>query len=188
MHDSPQHGYQCIQWYTVVKGRHSYTFWIPWTYPYMLGAPSILVTNFLVKLLTKSPILNNQISCFKSPKCAVWFTYDKDFQPAIANELYSTFWRLETAKLVIWNGLFGWWHNQKKWWLEWTAHLRKNEKFMSSYELKMQLKHRLVKGLARNTNVIQNTQIKINSKIPTKLPKLWRKGGFYAHFIRLAVF
>ena len=36
-----------------------------------LGTPSILVTKFLVKSPTKSPIKNYKFFCFKSPKCAV---------------------------------------------------------------------------------------------------------------------
>ena len=78
-----------------------------------LGAPSILVTNFLEKSPTKSPILNHRFFCFKSPKCAILFSCDKHFYPAITTESYSTFWWLETEKLVIWNWWFGWWLHQK---------------------------------------------------------------------------
>ena len=60
------------------------------------GAPSILVNNFLVKSQTKSPISNPQFFCFKSLKCAVYFSCDKYFKSAIATELNSTFWSLET--------------------------------------------------------------------------------------------
>ena len=78
-----------------------------------LGAPSILVTNFLVKSPTKSPISNHQFFCFKSSKCAVWFSCDCGLKMFIATELYSTFWWLETEKSVIWNCWLGWWLHQK---------------------------------------------------------------------------
>ena len=87
------------------------TFGSCWVFD--LGAPSILVTNFLVKSATKSPISNHQFFCFKSSKCAVWFSCDCGLEMFIATQLYSTFWWLETEKSVIWNWWLGWWLHQK---------------------------------------------------------------------------
>ena len=42
-----------------------------------VGAPSIQITNFLVKSPTKSQLFNHQFFCFKSPKCAVYVSWDK---------------------------------------------------------------------------------------------------------------
>ena len=50
---------------------HQWTWTHPAGFKHHLGAPSILVTNFLVKSPTKSPISNHRFFCFKSPKCAI---------------------------------------------------------------------------------------------------------------------
>ena len=63
---------------------HLHASWIYSTgFAYPLGAPSILVTNFLVK----SPPTNHQFLCFKSSKCAVWFSCDCGLEMFIATEL-----------------------------------------------------------------------------------------------------
>ena len=61
-------------------------------YVCLLGAPSILVADLLVKSPTKSPFF----FCIKWPKYAVWLSCYYGFEIFIATELQSSFLWLET--------------------------------------------------------------------------------------------
>ena len=68
---------------------------------------------FLMKICSQAPTFMAIQACrpFQSPispNCAVKFNCDKHFKLASAYELYSTFCRLKSRKLVIW------WHNNER--------------------------------------------------------------------------
>ena len=89
-----------------------------------LGTPSILVTNFLVKSPTKSPISNHQFFCFKVIKmcCMIqlWLRVRNVYRNWIIQHILMTWNRkIGDLKLVTWLVT-----SPKNWWLEWMARLK----------------------------------------------------------------
>ena len=89
----------------------------------ILGAPSILLTNFLVKSSTKSPILNHNFFLFQVTKMCciiqlqlrIWNIYRNWIIQHILVTLNRKIGDLKLVILLV--------TSPKNWWLEWTARL-----------------------------------------------------------------